>query len=161
MSLLLIIKTIAALLIVIFWVWGGLKKGRIRDNWCTLILSLIALYPVWWMFLVLGAFTQFIRLGYGAYEYGGKNCDIADFWAMFGIYDREGRLIRGTWGFIVGLFIGGACFFGGYVTLPVWIAYVALNTATSYLLCKLHYLICDPAIALSYCSIMFFFQKII
>ena len=86
------------LVIIVCWVIGGQKGGRIRDLPVPILMSLgIGLLTKnLWLTVVNLGFWQAIRFGYGNYEEGEKNSFLGNL-----TKDKNGWWIRTIYGFLV------------------------------------------------------------
>ncbi len=121
--------------IVACWVVGGQIKGRIRDIPIPVIIALFAAFKMaWWMFFIVGATYQMIRLGYGNYD--PENDPKPSFLAKI-THWREGYKIRALWGLLCGLAaIPVAIYHNNFISTVLVVGYVALNVAVNYLVSK-------------------------
>lgn len=117
------------LVFVALWVIGGKISGRLRDIPCPIILGVAIglLTKNVWIGLMITGLTQTIRLGYGNYEPGEKNCFLACL-----LQDTNGKWIRAVWGLIVSVAIGAGLSVVGLLPLKIFGGYVLLNTAINF-----------------------------
>jgi hypothetical protein len=147
------------LILVALWVIGGQGKRSLRLVGCPILLG-IGLSTnsgsswLLWASLATGTvfLSQFsIRIGYGGWEEGEKNCFLAEL-----TKDHSGEYVRLIWGIIVGI----ATAIVVSVALKAWILfslYVLLNAVVNYSVSKfkLRVFLTDILVSLSYGSWIF------
>jgi len=153
------------LAIIVCWVIGGQKGGRIRDVACPILLGLgvyLALKEYWLISrIIYGILTcgsaNAIRAGYGNWEPGEKNCLLANILAFFGYKDRQGAVIRALWGFLIGVLAPLPLVLGHFLPLPIYYGYVAGNMLINFLVSRLRLpvLLTDICVSASIASLIF------
>lgn len=126
---LLILVTIAAL-----WRLGGKYRGRIRDIPIPLIIALYgAIVYAWWLFPMLWATYQIIRLGYGNYdpEYDSEPSLLARI-----THDRDGWWLRGIYGLLVGA-VGALPLMIYTKQIHSYGAYILINSFVNFFVSRL------------------------
>lgn len=153
------------IILVGLWVWGGQKKGRIRDIGCPVVLGIALIFKLqgdWMHKVIIGivtiAFAQIIRLGYGSYD--PENDDKPSFLASI-IKDRQGAIIRLAWGLLVGIFTPIALVYTHSIIIPAYTAYIVCNVATNYSISKFRFpvLWADICVAVAFGSLMFYIKQ--
>jgi len=147
------VSIIGSLIFTALWLAGGQFKGRIRDIGCPITLALVIALKtqIWWHFLVMGAYWQVIRLGYGNYD--PENDPKPSFLAKI-THDRNGWWIRAIYGFLVALVGGGWLLW----TEPIkYSTYILGNALIGFLVSrlKLNVILTDTCVSLGFCSLMF------
>ena len=142
------------LAIIVCWVIGGQKGGRIRDVPVPILLGLgIWLTTKSWLVGVVSiGFFQAIRLGYGNYEKGEKNSFLGNL-----THDHNGWWIRALYGLIVATIGAMGVKTGNYITLPIYLAYITGNTIIGFCVSRfrLPVLITDICVSAGFGSILF------
>lgn len=150
-------------IIVALWVWGGQRKGRIRDIGCPIMLG-IGVIPslpagdygkTFVASIATIALANIIRLGYGNYD--PENDNKPSFLASI-IKDRQGAIIRLAWGLLVGIITPLALFFMHFMTLPAYIAYIVTNITVNYSISKFRFpiLLADICVVGAFSSLLIY-----
>ena len=146
-----IVTIIAIALIIALWLAGGIKWRKLRIIGVPIVLGLI-LGLKWGIWLGIASFitSNAIRLGYGNYEQGEKNCWLGEL-----TKDHNGWWIRAIWGLIVSIAIClPRVIFKQHYFLPIW--YIPLNVVVNFGVSrlKLNYWITDILVSASISTIL-------
>ena len=137
-----------------FWVLGGQTKGSWRDVPVPILMGIgIWLATKSWLVgLISIGLWQIIRLGYGNYEKGEKNCFLGNL-----THDKQGALIRAIYGLIVAIVGCGALFTLKLLPLPKGILYITGNTLIGYCVSKfkLNVWLTDILVSAGFASLIF------
>lgn len=153
---------ICLVIIVLLWLIGGQKKGRIRDIGCPIVLGLGIIFclPGDWSHRIIASITtialaQVIRIGYG--NYSPEDDDKPSFLASI-TKDRQGFIIRAIWGALVGIVTPLALVFMKELILPSYFAYIVANIAINFMVSKFRFPVfwADVLVANAFGSLLFF-----
>jgi len=145
------VTLITIALIIALWLAGGIKWRTLRIVGVPILLGLV-LGLKWglWIGIASWVVSNSIRLGYGNYEPGEKNCWLGEL-----IKDHNGWWIRAIWGLLVSIAIClPRIIFKHHYSLPYW--YIPLNVAVNFGVTrlKLPFWITDPLVAASVSTIL-------
>ena len=147
------------------WIYGGQKKGRIRDIGAPIALG-VGIIPTlhggdYFKMIIVAVLTialaNSIRCGYG--NFSPEDDDRPSFLASI-THDRQGAIIRLIWGMLVGAITPLALLFTGYLAFPSYIAYIVTNAAVNFSVSKFRFpvMLADICVAGAFGSLLLYLK---